>query len=242
MTSGGNVLNETRQHQPGQPVADFTISLLPSVDVCSLHVRISAGNSAGMSAPSEAIEVDCSDGSTNSPATISTESGPEDLTALIVVAVAGGVMIVALTVGILYMLCRKHRKRNKANTSGQRDTSYSQSPSLSGPVSLYMVNVTTEQTTSRDPEYTANLMETLDSTPSTLQSSVAMAPETQTQASVQTGSSTESGHSSDLLLPPSCPTPMGGSLLVYAQVNVQQTQVHPPANDDHVQYAQIEHH
>ena len=57
MTSGGNVLNETRQHQPGQPVADFTISLLPSVDVCSLHVRISAGNSAGMSSLSEAVEV-----------------------------------------------------------------------------------------------------------------------------------------------------------------------------------------
>ena len=44
-------------HEPGQAVADFTISLPPSVDVCSLHVRISAGNSAGMSAPSEAIEV-----------------------------------------------------------------------------------------------------------------------------------------------------------------------------------------
>ena len=57
MTSAGNVCNETRQHQPGQPVADFTISLPPSVDVCSLHVRISAGNSAGMSAPSEAVEV-----------------------------------------------------------------------------------------------------------------------------------------------------------------------------------------
>ena len=57
MTSGGNVLNETRQHEPGQAVADFTISLPQNVDVCSLHVRISAGNSAGMSAPSEAVEV-----------------------------------------------------------------------------------------------------------------------------------------------------------------------------------------
>ena len=58
MTSGENVLNETwRQHQPGQPVADFTISLPQTVDVCSLHVRISAGNSAGMSAPSETVEV-----------------------------------------------------------------------------------------------------------------------------------------------------------------------------------------
>ena len=49
--------NETRRHQPGQAVANFTISLPQSVDVCSLHVRISAGNSAGMSAPSEAVEV-----------------------------------------------------------------------------------------------------------------------------------------------------------------------------------------
>ena len=57
MNSAGSVLTETRQkHEPGEG-ADFTISLPPSVDVCSLHVRISAGNSAGMSAPSEAVEV-----------------------------------------------------------------------------------------------------------------------------------------------------------------------------------------
>ena len=56
MNSGGNVLNETR-HQPGQALADFTISLPQSVDVCTLHVRISAGNAVGMSAPSEAVEV-----------------------------------------------------------------------------------------------------------------------------------------------------------------------------------------
>ena len=55
--SDESVLNETRQHEPGQPVANFNISVPKSVDVCSLHVRISAGNSAGMSAPSEAIEV-----------------------------------------------------------------------------------------------------------------------------------------------------------------------------------------
>ena len=41
----------------GEAIADFTISLPQDVDVCSLHVRISAGNSAGMSAPSEAVEV-----------------------------------------------------------------------------------------------------------------------------------------------------------------------------------------
>ena len=44
---------ETRQHQPGQPIANFTIS----VDMCTVDVRISAGNSAGMSAPSNTIEI-----------------------------------------------------------------------------------------------------------------------------------------------------------------------------------------
>ena len=57
VSSDESVFNETRQHQPGQAVADFNISLPQSVNVCSLHVRISAGNSAGMSAPSEAVEV-----------------------------------------------------------------------------------------------------------------------------------------------------------------------------------------
>ena len=55
MTSAGSVLNETRQHQTRQTVADFGLS--QSVDVCSLHVKIRAGNSVGMSAPSEAVEV-----------------------------------------------------------------------------------------------------------------------------------------------------------------------------------------
>ena len=51
-------MNETaRQHEPGQSVADFNISVPQNVDVCSLHVRIRAGNSAGMSSPSEAVEV-----------------------------------------------------------------------------------------------------------------------------------------------------------------------------------------
>ena len=58
LTSAGGVLKESNMtHDPGQGVADFTISLPQSVDVCSLHVRIRAGNSAGMSAPSEAVEV-----------------------------------------------------------------------------------------------------------------------------------------------------------------------------------------
>ena len=57
VSSDESVFNETRQHEPGEAVADFTISLPQSVDVCSLRVRIRAGNSAGMSAPSEAVEV-----------------------------------------------------------------------------------------------------------------------------------------------------------------------------------------
>ena len=57
-TSAESVVKETVvQHQTGQAVADFTISLPQTVDVCSLHVRISAGNSAGISPPSEAVEV-----------------------------------------------------------------------------------------------------------------------------------------------------------------------------------------
>ena len=44
-------------HELGQAVANFNISLPPSVDVCTLFVKISAGNSAGMPSPSEAVEV-----------------------------------------------------------------------------------------------------------------------------------------------------------------------------------------
>ena len=58
LTSAGGISKESNvSHDPGQPVANFTISPPQNVDVCSLHVRISAGNSAGMSAPSEAVEV-----------------------------------------------------------------------------------------------------------------------------------------------------------------------------------------
>ena len=108
------------------------------------------------------------------------------------------------------------------------------SPSLGGPVPLYkpsvpeVVCVTSEQTTSRpvarDPEVPSDL-QPFDSAPSTL----------------RTGSSTESGHSADLLLPPSHPAPAKGPQLMYAQLNMKQTQVQPPANGDPVQYAQIEH-
>ena len=54
LTSDGHILHETTvTHQPEDTVAHFTISLPQNVDVCTLHVRISAGNSAGMSAPSD---------------------------------------------------------------------------------------------------------------------------------------------------------------------------------------------
>ena len=60
MNSARKVLNETRrQHQvePGQEVADFIISLPQNVDVCSLIVRVSAGNSAGIAILSETTVV-----------------------------------------------------------------------------------------------------------------------------------------------------------------------------------------
>ena len=57
ITTDESVLNATtRLHQPGQ-VADFSISLPPSVDVCPFHVTIIAGNSAGMYLLIEEVEV-----------------------------------------------------------------------------------------------------------------------------------------------------------------------------------------
>ena len=54
LTIDGHILHETTvTHQPEDTVADFTIGLPQNVDGCTLHVRISAGNSAGMSAPSD---------------------------------------------------------------------------------------------------------------------------------------------------------------------------------------------
>ena len=109
------------------------------------------------------------------------------------------------------------------------------SPSLGGPVPLYklpvpeVVYATSEHTASRpvarDTEHTEIWMQSIDSAPSTL----------------QTGSSTESSRSADLLLPPSHPAPARSPQLMYAQLNVKQTQVQPPASGDPVQYAQIEH-
>ena len=61
MTSTGRILIELNvTHELGQENANFTISLvsLPKyVDICTNVVRITAGNSAGMSGPSEAVVV-----------------------------------------------------------------------------------------------------------------------------------------------------------------------------------------
>ena len=58
LTSAGSVLKESNvTHEPGQAYENFTINLPSGVDACSLHVRISAGNSARISSPSEAVEV-----------------------------------------------------------------------------------------------------------------------------------------------------------------------------------------
>ena len=57
MTSSGRVLNEITRHQPGEATADFSINLSQFADVCTHHMRISAGNSAGMSSPSEMVQV-----------------------------------------------------------------------------------------------------------------------------------------------------------------------------------------
>ena len=61
MTSTGETLIELNMtHELEQENANFTISLvsLPKyVDICTNVVRITAGNSAGMSGPSEAVVV-----------------------------------------------------------------------------------------------------------------------------------------------------------------------------------------
>ena len=69
---------------------------------------------------------------------------------------------------------------------------------------------------------------------------------TESTDSAASSSSTGSGGSGDSLLPPSSPAsalshmpPPKSPQLLYAELNVQQTQVPPPANYDDVQYAQI---
>ena len=60
-SSAGRILRELNMtHELGQEDADFTIrlvSLPQNVDICTTVVRISAGNSAGMSSLSEAVEI-----------------------------------------------------------------------------------------------------------------------------------------------------------------------------------------
>ena len=58
MTTGRVAVNTTtvrHDHQSG-PQVTIRIELPQNVDMCSLHVNISAGNSAGLSSPTE-IEV-----------------------------------------------------------------------------------------------------------------------------------------------------------------------------------------
>ena len=62
---GGKVLKVSNiTHQPGQPVSDFHITIPQNVHhVCTFHVIISAGNSAGMSLPNLLVkqgELNCS--------------------------------------------------------------------------------------------------------------------------------------------------------------------------------------
>ena len=58
MTPDESVLKESNMtHEPGQVVANFTISLPQSVDMCIFFLRIIAGNGAGTSAPNGAVEV-----------------------------------------------------------------------------------------------------------------------------------------------------------------------------------------
>ena len=116
--------------------------------------------------------------------------------------------------------------------------SYIPSPSLGGPVQLYksstavagLIYANSELTTStavaRNPE-TVPRTQSSDST---------------TLSSSTTPPSADSERSNDPLLQPSPPAPVESPHLVYAQLEaVKQTQVLPPASDDHVQYAQIEH-
>jgi len=53
MNSGGVTVNTTTVQYDHQPRFHSTIDLPHNVDMCSLHVNISAGNSAGMSHPTK---------------------------------------------------------------------------------------------------------------------------------------------------------------------------------------------
>ena len=66
MTPTGRVLRVLKRSYHSR-VADFVIQLIQSMDLCILLVRISAGNSAGLSLPSETavfgkLEFNCDNG------------------------------------------------------------------------------------------------------------------------------------------------------------------------------------
>ena len=111
---------------------------------------------------------------------------------------------------------------------------YIPSPSLGGPVQLHepptptadLVYVNSEQTRGRQ----------------VVSDSESTAVWTQSSDTSTTPPSTDSEGSNDHLLQPSPPATVRSPHLVYAQLeSVKLTQVQPPANDDPVQYAQIEH-
>ena len=111
---------------------------------------------------------------------------------------------------------------------------HSHSPSLGGPVAL-----------NRPPTAAADLV--YDNSEQSTGRSVAGDSEsttvwTQSSDTTTTPPSTDSEGSNYYLLQPTPLAPVESPHLVYAQVDpVKQTQVQPPANDDPVQYAQIEH-
>ena len=56
MNSAGGILRKINiTHELGREITDVTVSIPQSVDVCTLSVEISAGNSAGMSSPTETV-------------------------------------------------------------------------------------------------------------------------------------------------------------------------------------------
>ena len=58
MNFTGSVLKESNlTHELGHVIANFTISLPQSVDICATVVKIRTGNSAGMSLPTETVGV-----------------------------------------------------------------------------------------------------------------------------------------------------------------------------------------
>ena len=111
---------------------------------------------------------------------------------------------------------------------------YIHSPSLGGPVQLYEPSTATAELVYANSELTTNTPVARDPDNTV--------PRTQSESTTTSSPSTDSEGSNYHLLQPTPPAPVESPHLVYAQVDpVKQTQVQPPANDDPVQYAQIEH-